>query len=264
MANHLPLTAPRRLDARVLRSIPRAVESTLDWAHSLRTFKDKSAPAVDLTSVASRSIFVLGTLAAVAATSGLPARAVSGRAPRPGPYCAPLRKGASNSGFDFNLHLLDGDGAVFEFSSTRGTAVWLNFCATWCAPCNEECSRIVRLAEHYKPYGLSTIAIDVGEPAQPVRDFRDRYRISFPIAMDPKEIVYRAFGRLGYPTHAFFDREGRVTCIVAGGLELFEMDNEIAVALGGNPVLPAQTPAPDTSPVTPAASPDERTTTSAT
>lgn len=210
----------------------------------------------------SRSTFVLGTIAAAAAIQGLPARAISGRALRPGMYCAPLRKGASVSGLDFNLHLVDGDDAVFRFSSLAGTAVWLNFFTTWCPPCNEECTRIVHLAEHYKPYGLNTVGIDVGEPAQTVRDFRDRYKIPFPIALDPNGIVFRVFGGYGFPTHAFFDREGHVTCITADDLELFEMDNEIVVALGGNPVLPARTPAPETSPVAPAASasPDEHAT----
>jgi len=199
----------------------------------------------------SRSTFLFGALGAAVAGSTRAARAVSAGAARPGSYCAPLAKGVAGNTYDFKLDLLDGEGKVFRLADLRGSAVWLNFFASWCGDCVEESGRVVQLAEHYKPYGLTTIGIDVQESPQRVRDYRDRYRISYPIALDAKGSVYAAFGFNFLPTQLFFDRSGHITCLVADNLSLQAMDNEIAVALGGRSIpivsssaAPAATAAP--------------------
>jgi thiol-disulfide isomerase/thioredoxin len=199
---------------------------------------------VFVTSATSRTTFLLGALGAGVAVCSPPARAVSGGGARPGEYCAPLRKGVQDMVYDFALYLLDGDGRTFELSSTLGKGVWLNFFASWCGPCNAESASVVELAERYAPAGLSTIGIDVGERPEPVRTYRDKYKISFPIALDSTSSVFKSFGFQALPTHVFFDRSGRLTCVVPSDLTLREMDNEIGVALSRS--IPAvATPAQD-------------------
>jgi peroxiredoxin len=189
----------------------------------------------------SRSSFIIGAIGAGLTASLQPARALTGGGARSGPYCLPLRKGVAQRRFDFELDVLDGGGKTFKLSSQLGSAVWLNFFASWCGPCNDEAGRVVELAERYKAHGLVTVGIDVDEKPESARTFRDRHAVPFPIALDSKGIVFNGFGFEAIPTHLFFDRNGLITCLVPQDLSEREIDNEIAVALG---VPSLHTPAP--------------------
>jgi thiol-disulfide isomerase/thioredoxin len=167
-----------------------------------------------------------------------------------------LTRDASRVRYDFELELLDGERERVRLGDFLGSAIWLNFFATWCGPCNAEADRLVQIAEHYKPYGLVTISVDVKESPEAVRAYRERHHISYPIALDRDGSIFKGFGLRGYPTQLFFGRDGRITCFDLGDMEFNEMDNEIAVALGGNSI-PMPSPAPDFSPSPPAvASPE--------
>jgi hypothetical protein len=108
-------------------------------------------------------------------------------------------------------------------------------------PCNDEASEIVTLAGKYGA-SVYTAGIDVKERPEPVRAFRDRHKIPFPIALDTKGAVFKSLGFTGLPTHVFFDARGLVSCISVGKLTPDQMDNEIAVALARGSVPGASDP----------------------
>ncbi|HTV74978.1 MAG TPA: TlpA disulfide reductase family protein [Candidatus Acidoferrales bacterium] len=160
---------------------------------------------------------------------------------RPGPYCSPLATDVAGPPYDFELELLDGNGQTFRLAQQLGSAVWLNFFASWCPSCDGEADRLARLAAHYAPHGLVTVGIDYKEPPAPVRAFRDRHKITFPIALDSMGSVFAGLGLSALPTHLFFDRAGRITCVAADDISFKAMDNEISVALGA-PSIPIAAP----------------------
>jgi peroxiredoxin len=192
----------------------------------------------------SRASFLRSALGASLIASVRPSVAAAGGA-RPGPYCAPLVSGAADQRYDFALEILDGDGTLFRLADFVGSAVWLNFFASWCPSCNTEADRLVRLAEHYKPYGLVTVGIDYKETPEPVRAYRERHKVSFPIALDSTGSVFKDFGFDTLPTHLFFNRDGRITCVVPDDISFTAMDNEIAVALAD---ISSATPSPSPEP----------------
>lgn len=134
---------------------------------------------------------------------------------------------------DFTLPVLDGDGKTLRFSEIAGKAVWLNFYATWCPPCNKEMPNIVAMEAKYRDAGLAVVGIDVGESAEKARAFQAKYKIPFPILLDSDFAVYKSiFKNVGFPSSMFFAGGGLISCIVMDDLTWKQMDNEIAVALG--------------------------------
>ena len=78
-------------------------------------------------------------------------------------------------GSTYQLHDVDGNPVSLE--DLRGKAVWINFFASWCPPCQGETPVLREVAEKYKDQGLEVVAVSVQETtADDVRAYRDRYR----------------------------------------------------------------------------------------
>lgn len=193
-----------------------------------------------------RRRFVTCALGAFVA-AGLPTERVRAEGARTGPWCRPMLKGASETSYDFNLYLLDGEQRIFTLSALLGKPVWLNFFTSWCPPCNSEAADIVRIAHTYKD-SAHVIGIDVEEKPEPVRAFRDKHRIPFPIALDGTGSVFKSLGLRGYPSHIFLDAAGRPSCLAVGDLTPDQMNNELAVALAREVPQARPTPAPSATP----------------
>jgi thiol-disulfide isomerase/thioredoxin len=105
-----------------------------------------------------------------------------------------------------HLRMLDGD-----FPDLRGKIVFLNFWATWCAPCVHELPDVQRLYEQYRDR-VSFVAIDVdsGEDVAPmVRAFKDRLHLAMPIALDDGS-ASQSYRVDTIPRTVIIDREGRI------------------------------------------------------
>jgi thiol-disulfide isomerase/thioredoxin len=59
--------------------------------------------------------------------------------------------------------LADLDGKPTRLADLRGKAVWINFWASWCPPCQQETPIIRDLAERYRAAGLVVVGIAVQE-----------------------------------------------------------------------------------------------------
>ncbi len=155
---------------------------------------------------------------------------------RSGPWCRPLTKAARDNIYDFELYLLDRTDTTFKLSALAGRPVWLNFFTSWCPPCNAEIGDILRIAAKYAD-DVSVVGISVEEQAAPVRAFRERHNVTYPIALDDTGAVFKAFGFDSFPTHMFLDAKGAISCISIGDLTPDQMDNEVAVALARAPIV---------------------------
>jgi cytochrome c biogenesis protein CcmG, thiol:disulfide interchange protein DsbE len=109
------------------------------------------------------------------------------------------------------------DGATLSLASLKGKAVYLNFFATWCPPCNEEAPAIDALARAYGPDGLQVVGVDVLENARKAELFRSEHRLSYPIVVDTGTLRNQ-YEVNGLPVHVFIDRSGVVRNIVVGEL----------------------------------------------
>jgi thiol-disulfide isomerase/thioredoxin len=142
------------------------------------------------------------------------------------------------------------DGPDFDLVKYRGTAVLLNIFATWCGPCNHEMPALVRSAANYESRGLRVISIDVEEPDDKVRDFRKKYDITFPIAMDAHagfahalEVQLGSQDDVSFPVTLFIAPNGYLYCQKTGGMTDAELTYRIEHFLAESaPLLATPTP----------------------
>jgi cytochrome c biogenesis protein CcmG/thiol:disulfide interchange protein DsbE len=115
---------------------------------------------------------------------------------------------------------------TLSLASLHGKAVYLNFFASWCPPCNEEAPAIEALQKRYASRGLRVIGIDVLENARKAESFRSEHRLSYPIVVDDGALRNQ-YNVNGLPVHVFIDRRGTVRRILVGELSAAQMQAQV-------------------------------------
>ena len=115
------------------------------------------------------------------------------------------------------FELPDVQGQFVRLADLRGRPVLINIWATWCSPCREEMPSMNALYKDYGAKGLAMVAIatDTGGKAV-VTPFIQTYGLTFPVLLDPQDIVGRQLQVSGLPTSYLLDKRGRVIGLVIG------------------------------------------------
>ena len=109
----------------------------------------------------------------------------------------------------FELERLD-TGESISMEGLRDRVVLINFWATWCKPCEDEMPAMERLYQALHPEGFELLAISVDDASEPVRAFRDRLALSFPVLMDSDQEVAKRYQAYRFPESLLIDRDGMV------------------------------------------------------
>jgi thiol-disulfide isomerase/thioredoxin len=111
-------------------------------------------------------------------------------------------------------------GGEVSLSDFRGRPVFINFWASWCAPCREEMPDIVEAYNRHRDVGLVVLAIDNTQldVVEDVRAFVKEFRMPFPVLLDEEGAAVKAFGVPGLPTSVFIDKDGFVRGVNVGPL----------------------------------------------
>jgi peroxiredoxin len=120
----------------------------------------------------------------------------------------PLRVGGIAP--DFSLRALDG--SEYSLSELRGHVVFVNFWATWCAPCREEAPSLDRLYRRFdgEDFEILAVSIDAEGELGGVAEFGAEYSLSFPILLDPNMQSYVAYKASGVPETFLIDADGHL------------------------------------------------------
>jgi peroxiredoxin len=115
--------------------------------------------------------------------------------------------------------LADLDGKPISLADLRGKAVWVNFFATWCPPCQSETPVLREMNEKYRERGLELIAVSVQETsASDVQAYADRYQLRYTIGFDASGRIFDAYRVYALPTQFFIDANGVIRDVVQGPL----------------------------------------------
>ena len=119
--------------------------------------------------------------------------------------------------FRVDFTLPDIQGQLVRLADLRGRPVLINIWATWCYPCRKEMPSMNALYKDYGAKGLAIVAIatDAGGKAV-VAPFIQAYGLTFPVLLDPQNIVGRQLQVPGIPTSYLLDKWGRVIGLVVG------------------------------------------------
>ena len=144
-----------------------------------------------------------------------------------------------------DLALVDQNGVEHRLSDYRGKAVFLNFFATWCGPCQRETPDIEALyAERGRNEG-DLVVLGVANPKtdehprnsdvseSEVRAFIDEEGITYPVLMDTTGQLFAAYGVSAFPTTFMIDADGNVFGYVSGMLTADMMESIVEQTLAG-------------------------------
>ncbi|MGH7728696.1 MAG: TlpA family protein disulfide reductase [Vulcanimicrobiaceae bacterium] len=122
-------------------------------------------------------------------------------------------------------------GGDLSLASLRGRAVYLNFFASWCGPCNEEAPSIAKLARTFGPKGLVTVGVDEQESDAKALGFAKKYDLPYAIAEDSGSVAAAYGVSFGLPVHVFIDRRGKLSTYRVGEMQPQEIQAAIERAL---------------------------------
>jgi peroxiredoxin len=118
------------------------------------------------------------------------------------------------------FQLADLQGRPVRLADLRGKAVWLNFWASWCPPCQSETPVLRDVAERFAGQGLVVIGVSVQESsASNVAAYAAKYQLDYTIAADVTGEIYRLYHPPGLPTSIFIGPEGAVHSLVLAPLD---------------------------------------------
>lgn len=107
-------------------------------------------------------------------------------------------------------------GKSLGLADLEGKVVILNFWATWCPPCRVEMPQLESLQRRLGVEDLAVVAINVSEPAAPIRGYADGLGLTVSILLDPAGEIRRAYGVIGLPTTFLVGRNGRAVARAIG------------------------------------------------
>lgn len=105
------------------------------------------------------------------------------------------------------------DGAPFRMTDMRGRLVFLDFYASWCAPCKAELPLVERWARAHPD--VMVVPVDVGEPRAVAERFAEEMHLGN-VAFDPAASAQGYFSVQGFPTVVVVDASGDIRASWAG------------------------------------------------
>lgn len=118
----------------------------------------------------------------------------------------PLCHGAPR--LDLSASTLSGEQVSLE--AYKGKVVYVDFWASWCAPCRDSFPWMELMHQRYGDKGLAIVAINLDEKREMAGPFLADFKTSFDILYDPKGEVASHFNLQGMPSSYLFDSEGQL------------------------------------------------------
>jgi len=97
-----------------------------------------------------------------------------------------------------------------DFGEISGQVVWVDFWASWCAPCRRSFPWMNEMHRKYADAGLEIIAVNVDKEKSLAAAFLEETPASFRLHYDPTGTLAERFGVLAMPSSFLLDRQGNV------------------------------------------------------
>jgi cytochrome c biogenesis protein CcmG, thiol:disulfide interchange protein DsbE len=126
---------------------------------------------------------------------------------------------------DFTL--TDLDEKPHRLSDFRGKVVFLNFWATWCAPCREEMPSMEVLHRNFEKDGLVILAVSIDRvtTTKDIPPFVKGMNLTFPVLLDSWGKTDKPYKRMGVPETFIIDQQGVIREIIIGPKDWTRVDN---------------------------------------
>jgi cytochrome c biogenesis protein CcmG, thiol:disulfide interchange protein DsbE len=101
-------------------------------------------------------------------------------------------------------------GSPIDLDQFRGRVLYLDFWASWCAPCQQSFPWMQAMNEAYEREGLTVVAVNLDRDRGDAERFLARFHPTFDVRFDPGGKAAEHFKIQGMPTSVIIDRQGVV------------------------------------------------------
>lgn len=136
----------------------------------------------------------------------------------------------------FNLPSIYDSADSINMADLQGKTVYVDFWASWCAPCLISLPLYNDLYEKYRDQGLEIVAINIDNPIEDGLEFLEETPLDFLVPADPDGESAELFGVIGMPSSYLIAPDGEVKLVHmgfrSGDIEIIE--EEIQKVLAGD------------------------------
>jgi thiol-disulfide isomerase/thioredoxin len=115
----------------------------------------------------------------------------------------------------FRAPSLDGAGTV-SLEELRGKVVFVDFWASWCAPCQKSMPQLDALRKEFPPDRFALIGVNVDRDAAAAKKLLGKRPVGYPSASDPEGTLPARFGLETMPTAYLIDGNGVIRYVHRG------------------------------------------------
>ena len=147
---------------------------------------------------------------------------------------APLLTRAVEVGEMAHTFELPGSQGVVRLADYLGKTVYLDFWASWCAPCKQSFPWMNEMQARYGAKGLRVVGVNVDQKPAAAQSFLQRTPAQFELAFDAAGKVPRSYDIKAMPTSVLIGPDGRVLAVHSGfrADERADLEGRIRLALG--------------------------------
>ena len=108
------------------------------------------------------------------------------------------------------------DGSAFDWSTTRGKVVLVDFWASWCGPCRQALPAYDAMAKRHADAGFVVLGVNVDEQRADADRFLKAVPVAFTVVFDSGGKAPEAYGVKAMPSSYLVGRDGKVRAVHLG------------------------------------------------
>ena len=112
--------------------------------------------------------------------------------------------------------LMTADGEAMALADLRGRVVYVDFWASWCAPCRRSFPWMNAMQQRYADRGLTIIAVNVDRRRADAERFLQINTARFAVVYDEQGATPQAYSVKGMPSSYLIDARGTVVDVELG------------------------------------------------
>jgi len=123
---------------------------------------------------------------------------------------------------------------ALDLSKYKNKVVYVDFWASWCAPCKESFPWMNSLKKKYEGKGLHVVAVNLDKEKKLADAFLKENKADFEIVFDQEAVNAKSFKLKGMPSSIIVDRSGKIIHTHVGfrESEVKDVEDQIRKLLG--------------------------------